>query len=84
MTSIKPFVKLFVLCRYEDVDRVKKFFERSYMEAPKSRCIRIISALILFHYEKDVDIKKSAEKYFLLKDETVITEIVETVRKGGY
>lgn len=80
----KALRELFVLCRYEDVDRVKKFFERSYMEAPKSRCIRIISALILFHYEKDVDIKKSAEKYFLLKDETVITEIVETVRKGGY
>ena len=73
----------FVLGKREDVEKVKKFFERSYMENPKSRCIRMISALIMFHYEDDVDIKKSAEKYFLMKDETVIIEIVETVRRGN-
>ena len=75
--------ELFVWGKREDVEKVKKFFERSYMENPKSRCIRMISALIMFHYEDDVDIKKSAEKYFLMKDETVIIEIVETVRRGN-
>ena len=77
----KALCELFVLGRYEDVDEVKGFFKNSYMEDPKSRCIRIIAALIIFHYEDNVDIKKSAEKYFLLKDEAVIAQIVETVRK---
>lgn len=76
----KALCELFVLGRYEDVDKVKRFFQNSYMENPKSRCIRIISGLIMFHYEDDVDIKKIAENYFLLKDETVITQIVEKVK----
>ena len=75
--------ELFVWGKHEDVKKVKDSFRKYYKEDPKSRCIRIISALIMFHYEKDVDIKQSAEKYFLLKDETAITEIVETVRKGN-
>ena len=73
--------ELFVFGKVEDVEKVKEFFKRGYMEEPKNRCIRIISALIKFHYEDDVDVKKSAEKYFLLKDEAVISEIVEAVKK---
>lgn len=77
----KALCELFALGRYEDVDKVKNFFKNSYMEDPKNRCIRAISAMIKFHYEDGVNIKESVEKYFLLKDESVISQIVDAVRK---
>lgn len=73
--------RLFVHGMYEDVEKVKGLFKDSYMQEPRNRCIRCISALIYKDYQKGVDIKKSVEKYFLFKDEALISEIVEAVGK---
>ncbi len=76
--------ELFVFGKFEDVENVKLWFKKGYMEEPSNRCIRTVSALIRFQYEDSVDIKGSAEEYFFLKDDEFIAKIEQAVRKGAF
>ncbi len=77
--------KLLSLLTKENTDKipsVRDDIKKGYMQEPKNRCIFIISELIKLNYDNKVNIHKSIQQYFMVQEDSLLSEIEALVREG--
>jgi len=76
---------LIIKGKVKDVTDVRYLFEHNqgYMQNSKNRCVAIISECIKQKYDKNVDIPRSIQQYFMVEDKNLFNEIETLIRKEG-